>query len=108
MHPIFGVVNHLSALIVLGSHQMVYRINGHALQRDICQQAEQGQTLSFIEESQPGDLAFFDNSEGSIVHVGLLLHNHKIIHAHGRVRIDAIDQTGIYNKSSKPIPINSE
>ena len=81
-----------------GFTQMVYRINGHALQRDACQQAEQGQTLSFIEESQPGDLAFFDNSEGSIVHVGLLLHNHKIIHAHGRVRIDAIDQTGIYNK----------
>lgn len=81
-----------------GFTQMVYRINGYALFRDASQQAEQGQTLSFIEESKAGDLAFFDNEEGAIIHVGILLENHKIIHAHGKVRIDAIDQTGIYNK----------
>ena len=81
-----------------GFTQMVYKINGHLLHRDASQQAQQGQTLSFIEESQPGDLAFFDNAEGDIIHVGILLHNHKIIHAHGKVRIDSIDQTGIYNK----------
>lgn len=81
-----------------GFTQMVYKINGHALKRDAFQQAEQGQTLSFIEESKAGDLAFFDNSDGAIVHVGILLPNHKIIHAHGKVRIDSIDQTGIYNK----------
>lgn len=83
-----------------GFSQMVYKINGHALKRDAAQQAEQGQTLSFIEESQAGDLAFFDNAEGAIIHVGILLPNHKIIHAHGLVRIDSIDQTGIYNKES--------
>jgi cell wall-associated NlpC family hydrolase len=77
---------------------MVYRINGYSLFRDASQQAEQGQTLSFIEESQAGDLAFFDDAEGNIIHVGILLPNHKIIHAHGKVRIDGIDQTGIYNK----------
>lgn len=81
-----------------GFTQMVYKINGHTLKRDAFQQAEQGQTLSFIEESKAGDLAFFDNSDGAIVHVGILLPNHKIIHAHGKVRIDSIDQTGIYNK----------
>ena len=81
-----------------GFTQMVYRINGYSLFRDASQQAEQGQTLSFIEESKPGDLAFFDNEEGAIIHVGILLENHRIIHAHGKVRIDAIDQTGIYNK----------
>ena len=57
-----------------------------------------GTTLSFIEESEPGDLAFFDNKEGAITHVGILLQDHRIIHAHGKVRIDPIDQTGIYNK----------
>ena len=81
-----------------GLSQMVYRINGYQLHRDASQQAKQGQTLSFIEESQAGDLAFFDDPEGNIIHVGILLPNHKIIHAHGQVRIDGIDQTGIFNK----------
>ena len=49
------------------------------------------------DESEAGDLAFFDDHEGNIVHVGLLLENHYILHAHGKVRIDRIDQTGIYN-----------
>jgi cell wall-associated NlpC family hydrolase len=76
---------------------MVYKINGIKLNRDADQQALQGQTLSFIEESEAGDLAFFDNDEGKINHVGLLLENHHIIHAHGTVRIDRIDQYGIFN-----------
>jgi cell wall-associated NlpC family hydrolase len=80
---------------------MVYKINGQALKRDAYQQAEQGQTLSFIEESEPGDLAFFDDREGKIVHVGMLLENHHIIHAHGKVRIDRIDQTGIFNSETQ-------
>ena len=54
---------------------MVYKINGIKLNRDAHQQALQGQTLSFIEESEAGDLAFFDNTEGKITHVGLLLEN---------------------------------
>lgn len=80
-----------------GLTQMVYKIHGHSLKRDACQQARQGTTLSFIDESEPGDLAFFDNNEGDIIHVGILLQNHFIIHAHGQVRIDRIDQTGIFN-----------
>ena len=84
-----------------GFVQMVYKINGQGLKRDAYQQAEQGQTLSFIEESEPGDLAFFDDREGKIVHVGMLLENHHIIHAHGKVRIDRIDQTGIFNSETQ-------
>ena len=80
-----------------GFTQIVYKINGIKLYRDSYQQANQGQTLSFIEESEAGDLAFFDDSEGNITHVGILLENHYIIHAHGTVRIDRIDQSGIYN-----------
>ena len=80
-----------------GFTQMVYKINGIKLRRDASQQALDGQTLSFIEESEAGDLAFFDNAEGEIVHVGLLLENHHIIHATGTVRIDKIDQSGIFN-----------
>ncbi len=84
-----------------GLTQMTYRINGIALPRDAAQQAQLGDTLSFIDESEPGDLAFFDNDEGTIVHVGLLMENHYILHAHGKVRIDRIDQTGIYNLNTQ-------
>lgn len=84
-----------------GLTQMVYKINGHALLRDASQQANQGEALSFIEESEAGDLAFFDNEEGHITHVGILMDNNYIIHAHGKVRIDRLDQTGIYNSERR-------
>ncbi|MFK5890916.1 MAG: C40 family peptidase [Flavobacteriaceae bacterium] len=84
-----------------GFTQMVYKLSGHTLLRDASQQATQGETLSFIEESDPGDLAFFDNEEGNIIHVGIILANHHIIHAHGKVRIDKLDQSGIYNVDTK-------
>jgi cell wall-associated NlpC family hydrolase len=84
-----------------GFTQMVYRLNGFKLLRDASQQATQGDALSFIEESTAGDLAFFDNNEGDIIHVGIIMENHHIIHAHGKVRIDRIDHTGIYNIDTK-------
>ncbi|WP_435413596.1 NlpC/P60 family protein [Psychroserpens mesophilus] len=80
-----------------GFTQMVYKLNGYHLLRDASQQANQGLALSFIEESEPGDLAFFDNSEGQITHVGIIMENNYIIHAHGKVRIDRLDHSGIYN-----------
>ncbi|WP_026753483.1 C40 family peptidase [Sediminibacter sp. Hel_I_10] len=80
-----------------GFTQMVYLLNGYLLKRDASQQAMQGQALSFIEESEPGDLAFFDNAEGDIIHVGIIMENNYIIHAHGKVRIDRLDHSGIYN-----------
>ena len=80
-----------------GLSQMVYRLNGIDIPRDADEQAEVGTTLSFVEESDPGDLAFFDNAEGNIVHVGIMLENNHIIHASGKVRIDKIDQQGIFN-----------
>ena len=80
-----------------GFTQMVYKLNGYKLLRDASKQATQGDALSFIEESEPGDLAFFDNSEGEIVHVGIIMKDNYIIHAHGKVRIDRLDHSGIYN-----------
>ena len=80
-----------------GLTQMVYKINGYNLLRDARQQATQGESLSFIEESEPGDLAFFDDSEGVINHVGIMMTDNYIIHAFGKVRIDRIDHSGIYN-----------
>jgi hypothetical protein len=80
-----------------GFTQMVYKLNGYKLLRDASQQAMQGEALSFIEESEPGDLAFFDNEEGTIIHVGIIMEDNYIIHAHGKVRIDRIDHSGIFN-----------
>lgn len=80
-----------------GFTQMVYKLNGYKLLRDASQQAGQGEVLSFIEESEPGDLAFFDNEEGIIIHVGIILENNYIIHASGKVRVDRLDHLGIYN-----------
>ncbi|WP_055446104.1 C40 family peptidase [Lacinutrix mariniflava] len=84
-----------------GFTQMVYKMNGYKLLRDASQQATQGEALSFIEESEPGDLAFFDNAEGNIVHVGVIMKDNYIIHAHGKVRIDRLDHSGIYNVDTK-------
>ncbi len=80
-----------------GFTQMVYKLNGYKLLRDAKQQANQGEPLSFIEESEPGDLAFFDNDEGNIIHVGIIMQDNYIIHASGRVRIDRLDHSGIFN-----------
>lgn len=80
-----------------GFVQMVYKLHGYKLFRQPSQQAQQGDSLSFIEESEPGDLAFFDSREGIINHVGIIMNDNYIIHADGRVRLDRIDHSGIYN-----------
>lgn len=81
-----------------GFTQIIYKIHGIKIPRDTYQQAEIGDALTFIEEAKPGDLAFFENKEGRIHHVGIILADQKIIHAHGKVRIDSLDTSGIFNK----------
>lgn len=80
-----------------GFTQMVFRFINYSLPRDAYQQAEDGREVSF-EESEPGDLAFFDNAEGKITHVGILLSGNTIIHAHGYVKIDTLKKEGIFNE----------
>lgn len=84
-----------------GFTQLVYKINGVFLPRDAGKQIELGHTLNFLNEAHPGDLAFFDNEEGLITHVGILLGTNKIIHASGTVRVDIIDHQGIFNTNLK-------
>ncbi len=80
-----------------GFTQTVYKLCGYQLFRTANKQANQGEVLSFIEESEAGDLALFDDSEGNIVHVGLIMKDNYIIHSYGKVRIDRLDHTGIFN-----------
>jgi hypothetical protein len=84
-----------------GLAQVIYKMAGFAIPRDASQQVHLGKALSFMEETKPGDLAFFDNEEGRIVHVGIIWEKNKIIHASGQVRIDNVDQFGIYNVETK-------
>lgn len=87
-----------------GLTQMAFKLCGHKISRDASQQATEGQLVDFLLNARCGDLAFFEEKEGRINHVGLLLDNETIIHATdtaGRVVIDRIDQQGIISTSLK-------
>lgn len=84
-----------------GYAQMTYKFLNVKLPRDAWQQAEQGEVVSFLQQCHCGDLAFFDNEEGRITHVGILLSEHEVIHSSGKVRIDKIDNQGIFNLENK-------
>ncbi|MBO6050517.1 MAG: C40 family peptidase [Bacteroidales bacterium] len=83
-----------------GFAQLIYKSIGMLIPRDASQQVELGQPLDFASEGQIGDLAFFQNEEGRIVHVGMICAPGKIIHASGQVRIDKLDDTGIFNSDT--------
>ena len=80
--------------------QLCAKAAGYKLPRDASQQVNHGATVSFLSEARSGDIAFFENENRRITHVGILLSNDKIIHASGKVRIDTLDQTGIFNKET--------
>lgn len=80
-----------------GFVQTVYSLNGFSLPRDASQQINKGVCIESIENAQPTDLLFFEKN-GKITHVGIYMGNNKIIHASGKVRIDKIDNKGIYNE----------
>jgi len=81
-----------------GFTQIVMKINKIKIPREVGKQSELGFPLGFVDEAQVGDLAFFENSNGEIFHVGIVLDNSKIIHSYGKVRIDMLDSSGIFNQ----------
>jgi gamma-D-glutamyl-L-lysine dipeptidyl-peptidase len=84
-----------------GFSQIIYKMLNISIPRDASQQVTNGETISFLNSVQEGDLAFFDNAEGKINHVGILLSNTEIIHSSGMVRVDGIDSNGIYSLKLK-------
>lgn len=83
-----------------GFTQSIFKLFDCALKRDASLQAEQGTPVENIESAKPGDLAFFSNKEGRIVHVGVILSDNHIVHASGFVRVDKIDSKGIFCENS--------
>ncbi len=81
-----------------GMVQVCARMAGLLLPRDSSQQVKEGELVYFLQETQPGDLAFFGEEDGHITHVGIIMGDEQIIHCSGQVRIDFLDQTGIFNK----------
>ncbi len=79
-----------------GLVQMMCRLRGLQIPRTTKAQSELGSAINFMHEVAAGDLAFFDNKEGEIDHVGLLLERGRVLHAYQQVRIDSFDQQGIY------------
>lgn len=85
-----------------GLNQIVFKMVGYPLPRDAWQQAEhKGEFIDLIDQAKSGDVAFFDNEEGRIIHTGILTGDGYIIHANGRVRIDHVDHYGIFNQEKR-------
>ena len=83
-----------------GLIQVIFSIGGKTLPRIAAQQVEFGQVIDFLSETKPGDLAFFEDSDGKITHVGIMLNPNQIIHASGTVKIDSIDYQGIISSTT--------
>ncbi len=84
-----------------GLIQVIYKMMGYKLPRHSREQAKMGSDIGFVTQSEVGDLAFFEDENQLITHVGLIWEDNTILHAHGQVRIDKLDQQGIYNKELK-------
>lgn len=83
-----------------GFVQQVFKFFGVKLLRDAYLQAEQGTPVASLEEARPADLVFFQNDNGRVTHVGILLENSRIVHAAARVRIDRLNAAGIVQRET--------
>ena len=79
-----------------GFTQLLFLLNDIKLPRDAYQQEEIGQSITFSEK-EIGDLAFFSNESGKVIHVGLVGKKNEIVHASGCVRKDELKSDGIYS-----------
>jgi len=88
-----------------GFIQVLYATQNISLPRDACQQADIGVTINF-EDKREGDLAFFLNENGKIIHVGLVIDQNCIIHASELVRVDILTDDGIWNNELNKLTHN--
>jgi len=84
-----------------GLIQMVFKISGYTLPWDLNQQGTCGKKVKDASSTMPGDLAFFKDKSGKLIHAGIVLEENKIIHAFGQVRIDLLNDEGILNSDTK-------
>ena len=85
-----------------GLTQLYFRWFGYHLPRDAKDQQALGTSVE-LDEIQHNDAVFFQNQEGKITHVGIMLDHEHILHASGRVRIDRLVQGNIWNDELQEI-----
>lgn len=79
-----------------GLVQVAFKMCRKALPRDTSEQVLLGRGVSTA-DVRTGDLAFFQKPSGRVCHVGICMGGGQIVHASGSVRIDTLDEKGIYN-----------
>ena len=80
-----------------GFTQIVLSLFGKSLLRNASEQVMQGDPVNDLSQAKAGDLAFFDHEDGKISHVGIVIDAERIIHCSGRVKVEKLDPTGIFN-----------
>ena len=80
-----------------GFTQVIMSLFGKQLLRNASEQVSQGEEIAQLSQAQAGDLAFFDHKDGKISHVGIIIDSQRIIHCSGRVKVEKLDEIGIFN-----------
>ena len=80
-----------------GFTQVVMSLFGKSILRNAGEQVTQGQEVANLGDVQAGDLVFFDHEDGKISHVGIAIDTERVIHCSGRVKVEKLDETGIFS-----------
>lgn len=80
-----------------GFTQVVMSLFGKKLKRNASEQVAQGREIKSLDKIHAGDLVFFDHEDGKISHVGIAIDSSRVIHCSGRVKVEKLDETGIFN-----------
>ena len=80
-----------------GFTQVVMSMFGKSILRNAGEQVTQGRAVAKLENVQAGDLVFFDHEDGKISHVGIAIDAERVIHCSGRVKVEKLDETGIFS-----------
>lgn len=88
-----------------GFVQIIFRFAHLNLERDSSKQALYGEEITNFAKKSTFDLAFF-GSNNKIDHVGIVLPNNQIIHCSGKVKIDTLNENGIFSLENKKLTHN--
>ena len=80
-----------------GFAQIVMSLFGKNLPRNASEQVTCGRMISALSKAKAGDLVFFDHEDGKISHVGIVIDPERVIHCSGRVKVEKLDETGVFN-----------
>lgn len=80
-----------------GFTQIVMSLFGKNLPRNASEQVTCGRMISTLSKAKAGDLVFFDHEDGKISHVGIVIDPERVIHCSGRVKVEKLDETGVFN-----------